>query len=131
MASEYLDCEVYLSDESHARLSVAGREHTGRVCLDEALRHRLRKAALDPNDYGTLLFDALFRGAGDDLLAGYHEALTLARRDRRRLRLRLHLAASAPALLHDLDWELLYDSQQRIAFGRSQEMAFSRYLSVP
>ena len=128
--SQYLDCEVFLTGRDQARLSVAGRDYSGRPALDGALERRLLEAALEPARYGALLFQALFPEAGDDLLAGYREALTIARHEGLRLRLRLHVAAVAPPELHELDWELLYDPRQRMALGRSRETAFCRYLGV-
>lgn len=125
-----LDCELYLSGYDQARLSVAGREYAGRPVLDDALQKRLTTAALDPVQYGKYLFEALFPTDRDDLLAGYREALAIARHEERRLRLRLHVDTHAPRELHDLHWELLYDAKKKIALGRSRETALSRYLSV-
>ncbi len=130
-SSEYLDCEIYLSDRDQAKLSVDGRDYSGRPRLDEALERRLRQADLDPLGYGTDLFAALFPGEGDDLLRGYREALAIARRENKRLRFRLHIATTAPAELHDLNWEYLYDPKEETALGRARETPFSRYLSVP
>ncbi len=128
-ASEYVDCELFLSACDQARLLVAGRDYSGRPRLEAELERRLLEVELEPIRYGALLFQALFP-AGDELLAGYRESLTVARREGRRLRLRLHLAAATPPELHDLHWELLYDPDRKIALGRSQEIAFSRYLGV-
>ncbi len=128
-SSNFLDCELYLTGDQ-AKLSVAGRDFSGRPALDDALRHRLRKAAAEPVRYGTLLFEALFRGEDDALLAGFREALTLARHDGKRLRFRLHIASLAAPELHRLHWELLHDPRDGIGLGRSREIAFSRYLSV-
>ncbi len=129
-SAEFLDCELYLAAEGEARLSVAGRHYSGPPALDGELRSRLRKASLDPVEYGTLLFEALFRTDEAELLAGYHEGLAIAQHDQLSLRFRLHLHPTLPPELHELDWELLYDPQKHIAFGRSREIAFSRYLSV-
>jgi len=129
-SSEYLDCELYLSDRDQAKLAVDGRDYSGRPRLDEALERRLRQAELDPIRYGTDLFAALFPGEGDELLRGYREALAIARREKKHLRFRLHIATTAPAELHDLNWEYLYDPKEEIALGRARETPFSRYLSV-
>ena len=129
VTSRYVDCELFLSGRDQARLSVAGRDYSGRPILDAALERRLLEVDLEPVHYGTLLFQALFPD-GDDLLAGYRESLTVARHEGKRLRLRLHVAVAAPPELHDLHWELLYDPVRKIALGRSQETAFSRYLGV-
>ncbi len=128
-SSEYVDCELFLTGRDQARLSVAGRDYSGRPALDATLERRLLEVDLEPARYGTYLFRALFP-EGDDLLAGYRESLTIARHESKHLRLRLHVAAAAPAELHDLHWELLYDPGKQIALGRSQEIAFSRYLGV-
>jgi len=126
----YLDCELYLTGYNQAKLTVAGRDYSGRPALDEALQRRLLQADLKPIQYGTFLFQALFPSDGDDLLAGYREALAIARYEERGLRLRLHIATTAPPKLQDLHWEFLYDAKKKIAFGRSGEIVFSRYLSV-
>ncbi len=128
-STNYLDCELYLSAPDQARLSADGRECAGRPALDKALERRLLATA-SPTEYGTLLFDALFPAADNDLLAGYREALVVAEESARRLRFRLHVATTAPPWLHRLQWELLYDPKRRLALGRSRDIALSRYLSV-
>ncbi len=127
---KYLDCELYLSTPDHARLSVADRPYSGRPALDNVLEHELLKAA-DPTEYGTLLFKALFPPADEELLAGYRKALAIASQAGKRLRFRLHIAATAPAWLHKLQWEFLYDPRKHLALGHSREIAFSRSLSGP
>ena len=129
VASEYLDCELFLTGRGQARLSVAGKDYSGRPALDAALERQLLELDLEPAQYGAHLFQALFPD-GDDLLAGYRESLAIAGHESKRLRLRLHVAASAPPALQDLHWELLYDRRRQIALGHSQEIAFSRYLGV-
>lgn len=129
--AELLDCELYLAAEDEARLNVAGRCYAGRPALRGDLGRRLRKAELDPVEYGTKLFEALFQGDGAELLAGYHGGLAIAQHGQSGLRFRLHLDPALPGEIHEIDWELLYDPQRHIAFGRSREIAFSRYLSVP
>lgn len=126
----FLDCQLTITGESQARFSVAGREYCGCPRLDEALLRELLDAELEVERYGTRLFRALFSGDGDELLLGYRESLAIAQRESCRLRLRLHLDSGAPASLHELHWELLYDPQRRQALGRSPDTAFSRYLSV-
>ncbi len=125
-----LDCEILLTADDHAMLSVAGREFLGRPDLGESLRRELRRVALDLDAYGTQLFQGLFR-EGDELLAGYREALTLARNGGRVLRVRLHLSPVAPQPLHQLRWELLRDPREGRSLGRSHAVTLSRYLSVP
>ncbi len=127
VSSRYVDCELFLSARDQARLWVSGRDYSGRPRLDAELERRLLEAEGQPARYGTLLFRALFRN-GDELLTGYRESL--ARHEGNRLRLRLHVAAAAPAELHGLHWELLYDPDRKIALSRSRDIAFSRYLGV-
>lgn len=127
---EALDCELSLLDLEQAVLAVAGREFVGPTALGEGRRHELRKLTLDPQGYGSLLFECLFPHGGE-LHAGYQEALTLARHEGRRLRLRLHFAPTVQRQLSELHWELLLDPRQRIALGRSRSTALCRYLSVP
>ncbi len=129
--SEYLDCELYLTDYDRARLSVAGRDYSGQPHLDEALQRRLLQAALNPTQYGSFLFEALLPGDGDDLLAGYREGLAIAQHEEKCLCFRLHIENTAPTILQDLNWELLYDPKRKVALGRSRETTFSRYLTVP
>ncbi len=127
MSQEYLDCELYLTNYEQAKLTVDGRDYSGRPQLDEKLQQELRRVVLDDERYGALLFHALFP-AGDNLLNGYRVARELARSN---LRFRLHIAATAPMELHSLHWELLYDTEEKLAFARGQQIVFSRYTSVP
>lgn len=128
---DYLDCELYLPNFDQAKLSVAGADYSGRPALGgEELERELLEASPDPTRYGILLFEALF-DADDTLRAGYRGALAIARREEKCLRFRLHVDALAPPPLHDWHWELLYDPSEKTAFGRSEHIAFSRYLSVP
>lgn len=129
-SEQYVNCELLLTSSTQARLVVAGREYSGRPNLGRDLERQLLAVTLDPVEYGRLLFEALFSGESGELLAGYRESLTLARHQSQRLRFRLHIADSAPPELHAILWELLYDPGKRIAFSRSQETAFSRYLGV-
>jgi len=129
MKAEYFDCDLYLTNGSQASLTAGGREHSGLPILDDAFLVRLR-AVLEPQEYGRELFEALLP-ANSDLLSGYREALAVARHEDRYLRFRLHLAATAPAELHALSWELLYDPRKSITFGCSREISFSRYAALP
>ncbi|HEY2291891.1 MAG TPA: CHAT domain-containing protein [Thermoanaerobaculia bacterium] len=126
---EYLDCELSLTAPDQASLTLDGRVYSGRPTLDEAALQRLR-ASLGPLQYGTELFAALLP-PDSDLLSGYREALAVARHEDKLLRLRLRVADTAPAELHTLRWELLYDSRKSITFGCSREIAFSRDCAVP
>lgn len=129
-SAESLDCKITLTGDDQGILAVAGRQFIGQPTLNKELRHQLRKHWLDPRGYGSRLFKAVFRD-GDELLAGYQEALALARHERRRLRLRLHIAPAVQRELHELRWELLRDPREDIALGRSRSTTLSRYLSVP
>ncbi len=126
---KHLDCEIFIAGRDQARLTVAGKDYSGRPALDSELERRLLEASLDPTAYGRQLFEAIFPDS-DDLVTGYRESLAIARRENQRLRLRLHVAITAPQALNDLRWELLYDPRRGIALSRSSEIAFSRYLGT-
>lgn len=126
--SESLDCELRVTDRDHASLRVAGREYSGRPALDEALEERLR-AILDPIAYGTALFKALLPSESG-VLAGYREGLALARHGDKVLHVHLFVEETAPAELHGLRWERLYDAPKGIALACSREVLFSRYCGV-
>ncbi|MEM7352897.1 MAG: TRAFs-binding domain-containing protein [Acidobacteriota bacterium] len=128
--AEALDCEITLTGDDQAMLAVAGRQFIGRPNLGQELKRELCKHLLEPRAYGSRLFKAVFPD-GDELLAGYQEALALARHERRRLRLRLNIAPAAQEQLQELRWELLWDPRENIALSRSRSTTFSRYLSVP
>ncbi|MCL4847716.1 MAG: CHAT domain-containing protein [Acidobacteria bacterium] len=128
--TDCLDCDVTVNGFGQATLRVAGADYSGRPDLDEDQQRRLLEAGLDPQHYGSLLFTALFR-QGDDLLTGYRAALALAQHSERTLRLRLSVADTAPAVLHELNWEEMFDPKLNIALGRSRETIFSRYAAVP
>ncbi len=127
--SEYLDCEIHLTDYDQAALSVAERNYSGKPNLDQALERRLLESELDAIQYGTFLFTALLPRESD-LLAGYREGFAIAQHEDKRLRLHMRIALDAPKL-HDLHWELLYDPWKRVALGRSRDTALSRFLDVP
>lgn len=103
--------------------------YSGRPALDDSSLQALGPV-FDPLQYGAGLFAALFP-ADSDLLSGYREALAVARHEDKYLRLRLQIAATAPAALHSLPWELLHDPRKSITFGCSREIAFSRDCAVP
>ena len=126
---EYLDCELSLTAPDQASLTTGGRVYSGRPALGEDALQTLRAAAFDPLQYGAALFSALLP-AESDLLSGYREALAVARHEDKYLRLRLQVAATAPAVLHTLAWELLHDPRKSITFGSSREVAFSRDCAV-
>lgn len=126
---EYLDCVLSLTAPDQASLNTGGRVYSGRPALDETLLQG-QGMAFDPLQYGSALFAALLP-PDSDLLSGYREALAVARHEDKFLRLRLQIAATAPAALHSLPWELLHDPRKSITFGCSREVAFSRDCAVP
>lgn len=115
---EYIDCELQLSNYNQAVLRFDGNEYDGKPNLDENLQQRLLEASLDSTQYGTMLFSALFP-PNDDLLTGYRNALAIATREDKRLRFHMYVDSNAPSKLHELNWEMLYDSQKKIALSRS------------
>jgi len=127
-----LDCGIYLGSAEEAVLRVGGEDYTGRPDFSPPCLAALLAAELEPERYGTLLFEALFasRGSGD-LLAGYETALSRSRREDRRLSLRLELAPGLPPALHDLAWERLYDPKRRIPLATSRAMSLCRALAAP
>lgn len=126
--TDYVDSELYVTDRDQALLTIEGRQYHDRPQLDEECEQSLLAQILDPKGYGSKIFSSALVG---NLLSGYRSALDLAQRRGARLRLRLHVADTAPAMLHALRWELLYDPHRSVALGGSQEIAFSRYLSLP
>ncbi|MCP4663712.1 MAG: hypothetical protein GY856_50650, partial [bacterium] len=122
----YLDSELYVTSFHQARFSWDGHDYaSGKLALGGGLRNQLLELETQPETYGNQLFDAVFpkRSA---LREGFREALARAAGDRRRLRLRLHLAADLPADVHGLCWELLRDPDRKVAISRSPDTAFSR-----
>src|SRR5436305_1084522 len=126
MTDAYLDSELYVTDRDQARLSFEGEQFSDRPHLSDEWARSLVQP-LDPKEYGAAIFSATLV---DNLLTGYRIALSRAQKQEARLRLRLHVADTAPAALHALPWELLYDRQRSVALGGSQDVAFSRYLSL-
>ena len=126
MGSDFINCELDIATENQGRLSFDGRQHPGQPCLDGDLRHRLL-ATLDPEEYGQILFAAL----GDDLIAGYREALAISRHEEKKLRFRISISPAAVTDIHALNWELLFDPKEGLALGRSRKTALSRFLNVP
>src|SRR5436853_4634553 len=126
---EYIDCELYITDCDRALLRASDGECPGHPAFSKEAFQRLLQLKQDSVEYGSLLFYSLFP-PNDRLLECYRKALAIARSANKRLRFRLHIDSNAPQELHKLDWELLYDPQERIALSRSIDTAFSRYLSV-
>ncbi|HKG20894.1 MAG TPA: CHAT domain-containing protein [Blastocatellia bacterium] len=127
--AEYIDCELTLWDYDKAVLRFRGDEYDGKPTLDETFQQRLLEASLDTAQYGALLFGAAFPPQSD-LITGYRIAQAEAMRENKRLRFRLCIDANAPVKLHELNWELLYDQQKKMAFSRSSGTAFSRYTNA-
>src|SRR5262249_5087612 len=75
---------------------------------------------------GRELFAALLP-PGSKLLDGY----TIAANPPKRLRLRLHLAETAPAELHALRWERLLDPRRDMPVSCLHDVIFSRSCAVP
>ncbi len=124
----YLDSELYVASERHARFSWEGREYDDRgLSLGVDFRERLLEMELDcdAEASGRELFQAVFP-AGSKLRDGLREALAKSEGAHRRLRLRLHFAPGLPDA-HELSWELLFDPDRNVALGRSPDTAFSRY----
>ena len=123
---EYIDCVIKLDDYERATFEFLDRSYSGKPKLAPASREPLLAAAgFDARGYGKTLFDALFP-PGDDLAAGYRLALAVARLRSQRLRLRLQVDINAPADLHGLNWERIYDEKERSTLSRAPETAFSR-----
>lgn len=128
--SEYINCEIYISDYNRAVLKIGNWEYSGTPNLDSNdLINAHHNVARDPQLYGTLLFNALFP-SDDDLLAGYRAAWALAKHQNKCLRFRLHIATNAPQELHSYEWERIYDRKLKIRLARSSEIVFSRYLGI-
>lgn len=126
--AENLDCEINILNFTQAILIFSGDKYEGTPKL-ENLQARLLDAAVDAQQYGTILFDALFP-PDDNLLAGYRAALAIARHQEKNLRFILHIANQAPGEIHAYDWERLYDPKSKSALSRSKNTAFSRSLSL-
>jgi hypothetical protein len=126
---EYIDCLITISNYAQAQLKLGDWTYVGKPELDPAeLENELRRPYLSENDYGEKLFNALFP-ENDDLLAGYREAMAVARHQNKNLRLILDISTGAPAL-HAYEWERMYDSKLRVPLARSSNIVFSRYVSL-
>jgi hypothetical protein len=90
---------------------------------------RLTQAESDTQEYGAILFDALFSGP---ILRAYDQATAYAdAQTEKRLRIRLWIDHDA-AELHELAWERLHHRVQGAAFplAASSETPFSRYVGL-
>lgn len=92
------------------------------VTFDET---RLRSLALDPDAYGRALGLMLF--GSPDLATAFAQARSVARSQRRPLRLRLAIATNLPEL-HALRWETLRDPSDDLALALSEQVIFTRTL---
>jgi hypothetical protein len=89
----------------------------------------------DPKEYGSYLYDAVFRHSSRDSVQGrlHHRFAALLRRvedeDARGLRVRLLIANTVPQL-HGLVWECLLDAQERLYLSANRRLALYRDLEV-
>src|ERR1044071_4653778 len=104
----YLDSALYVSSLESARFSWAGRDYWGKVALGGEIEETLAALELEPDAYGSRLYDAVFP-AGSELREGLREAVVAAEEAKGRLRFVLHIAPDLPEWLHGLYWELLVD----------------------
>src|SRR5215203_104185 len=125
----YLDSALYVSSLDSARFSWSGREYLGKIALDDDRAETLAALELEPEAYGSELYDAVFP-AGSELREGLREAVVAAEQEKSRLRFLLHLAPDLPEWVHGLFWELLTDSGRHLSLARSPDTAFSRYMGV-
>src|SRR5215203_1395422 len=110
----YLDSALYVSSLDSARFSWSGREYLGKIALDDDRAETLAALELEPEAYGSELYDAV----------------VAAEQEKSRLRFLLHLAPDLPEWVHGLFWELLTDSGRHLSLARSPDTAFSRYMGV-
>ena len=129
--ADYIDVEYHLSHGSGRLRCPDQQEYSGRVRIDADLRRSLLELehAGDFQAYGKELFGAAFP-VGSDLHRGIYSVFDAARKEERRLRLRLNVDPAAPPEWHGLHWELLTDGRD-FEVGRSPETVFSRYVSQP
>jgi hypothetical protein len=110
--------EALLGNDSHFE--------GGELHLDQ---DRLSAEETNPQEYGTILFDALFSGQIRD---AYNQAVAYADiQTEKRIRVRLWIDNDA-AELHGLVWERLHHRAQGAMFplAASSEMPFSRYTGL-
>ena len=129
---DYLNVEIHLISGSGATLRCPGQQdYASAISIDENLSRQLRELehAKDFSGYGQALFEAIFPPESE-LRRGIYSLLDRSRKERGRLRLRLHVERAAPVPLHSFHWELMTDGRE-LAIGRSPETVFSRYISRP
>lgn len=118
LTTQVYPVEAWLKDGSHFE--------DGAFQPDEA---RFQTAENDPQEYGLILYDALFTGP---ILRAYDKATTCAETQTGgRLRFRLWVDDDA-AELHALAWERLHHRVQGAAvpMAASAELPFSRYIDL-
>jgi hypothetical protein len=127
----YLDSVLELTNLDSARFSWAGGDYRARPALGEDMAGRLLELELEHEHeaYGHALYEAVFPERSD-LREGLREATLAAKREKSRLRFRLHLGPGLPEWVHALYWELLTDPDRHLTLSRSPDTAFSRYLEV-
>lgn len=79
-------------------------------------------AGLPPQEFGRLLYEALFAGPAGDRLADSRKAAA---------HLRLNLRLTETPELANLPWEYLYDPDQRRFLALSEQTPIVRYLDLP
>lgn len=128
---ELVDLELQLED-TRIRLRGSDQEDVvAPVTLDRALVTDLLELENGGEHitYGRRLFETLFP-PGLEVTRALFSAFDFARRSNRRLRLRLTLGPSIPREIQGLHWELLTNGGELVV-GRSTEIVFSRYVSLP
>lgn len=93
------------------------------------------QAEVDRKHLGGALFEALFRGPvrqAFDLVQGF-ASQNAGRRPSQPIRIELRMRLEHPpeARLHDLPWELLYDSSSGKFLSQSERLSVVRYIKVP
>ncbi|MCP4538652.1 MAG: CHAT domain-containing protein [Chloroflexi bacterium] len=131
---KYFDLQIRVqrSDQDDQTYSVEAQLENGSL-FDGGVFHldqdRLRAAESDAQEYGTILFDALFSGP---ILRAYDRAIAYAETQTEgRLRIRLWID-NAAAELHGLAWERIHHRVQTVMvpIAASSEIPFSRYIGL-
>ena len=131
---KYFDLEIRIQKSDpdtrtyavEAQLGNGGLFDGGIFCLDQ---DRLGAVESDPQEYGTILFDALFSGP---IFRAYDRATVYADLQTEKcLRIRLWIDNNASEL-HELAWERLHHRVQdaMLPIAASRDMPFSRYIGL-
>lgn len=128
---DFLEVEIQLNGGRVRLMCPHRQDYIDEAHIDEALCRRLLELehAKKYQAYGRTLFEATFP-AGSETQRGLFATFDSARKEERRLRLRLNLEPGTPPEVHGLHWELLNDGRD-FELGRSPETVFSRYVSQP